>query len=909
MRLNRGLPAALTASLFALVVSATSVAAQQSAIAGTVTDAGSGQPLPDVQVQVIGAPGPGGSVTNRAGQFRVPVGPGTYTIVASMLGYEERRVEGVQVAAGETENVGIALASAAIALDPIQVTVGKQVQKATEAPAMVAVVSEIKIEEKVVASSMEHMKDVVGVDIINYGVSAGNVVVRGFNNIFSGAVHFLTDHRIASVPSLQVNLMNFVPSTDEDLARMEVVLGPGAALYGPNTANGVVHLITRSPLEGSNTTVSVAGGERSIFKGVFRTSQLLTENFGIKVSGSLFRGSEWPYVDSTEVRALRSASANYAAFAAGYGITEAEARQVGVRDYDIFRWGGEARADWRFTDNGTAIFQAGRSSNDGIELTGLGAGQTNDWVYSYFQGRVNVGRLFGQAYLNTSDSGDSFLLRRGARLVDKSKMWVAQLQHGLALADERVDLIYGLDYRKTTPDSDSTIYGRYESEDEITEIGAYGQAELDLTDQFSLIGALRFDDTSVLADPVWSPRAALVFTPAEQQAFRLTYNRATNTPTTLNMFLDINAGRVPGGAGQLGYLARATGPGEDGLHFMQNGAYQMRSPFSGAPRTPQLVSAQNLWINAVNFLLARGTPGVTPAWRSFNASGVAVLSVNPLTNAVLPLAQTVVPDVPRIEASTVETFEVGYQAVLGNRIALAADVWTSTRKNFTSPLTIWTPLLFLNPQQIGALLVQNGVPAAQAGALAAGLAPGGTPIPLGVITDPTVPTLGADLILTYVNYGKLDLWGSDVSVTAFLNPEWTLGLTASYVDKDHFRPEYEGVPQLVALNAPDKKGTITLGYRGMNNGIMGEVRGRFTSEFPASSGDYQGTRCVGGTGDLLEDCVAAATIVDVTAGYQIPNTGATVQFYVSNVFDADYRNFVAVPTIGRLAMLQLKYDF
>ena len=30
--------------------------------------------------------------------------------------------------------------------------------------------------------------------------------------------------------------------SDDDLQRIEVVLGPGSALYGPNTANGVVHM-------------------------------------------------------------------------------------------------------------------------------------------------------------------------------------------------------------------------------------------------------------------------------------------------------------------------------------------------------------------------------------------------------------------------------------------------------------------------------------------------------------------------------------------------------------------------------------------------------------------------------------------------------------------------------------------
>ena len=356
-----------------------------------------------------------GSITNLSGRFQVTVAPGTYTLVTEMIGYESRRVEGVQVVVGQATSVGIALASRPIVLDPIQVTVGRKLEKATEAPAAVSVVSEARIEEKVVMTPIEHMRDVVGVDVINYGMSGGNVVARGFNNIFSGALHFLTDNRIASIPSLQVNLMQFVPSTDEDIARMEVVLGPGAALYGPNTANGVLHVITKSPLEGSQTTVSVAGGERDVFKGVIRTSQLLNEDFGIKLSASYFRGREWEYTDPVERDALEDYTENPTAFADGYGISLEEAARVGRRDFDIERWGGEARADWRFADNGTAILQLGRSSNNGIELTGLGGSQVRDWTYNYYQARMNLGRLFAQAYLNMSDAGDTFLLRRAPR--------------------------------------------------------------------------------------------------------------------------------------------------------------------------------------------------------------------------------------------------------------------------------------------------------------------------------------------------------------------------------------------------------------------------------------------------------------------------------------------------------------
>src|SRR5688572_14670227 len=103
MRSQRTLPAVLTFSLLALLVGAIPAAAQQGLITGTVTDGGSGQPLPAVQVQVLSAAGQSsGSITNVSGRFQVPVAAGTYTVIATMIGYAENRVEGVQVAAGES---------------------------------------------------------------------------------------------------------------------------------------------------------------------------------------------------------------------------------------------------------------------------------------------------------------------------------------------------------------------------------------------------------------------------------------------------------------------------------------------------------------------------------------------------------------------------------------------------------------------------------------------------------------------------------------------------------------------------------------------------------------------------------------------------------------------------------------
>src|SRR5678815_4794478 len=88
--------------------------------------------------------------------------------------------------------------------------------------------------------------------------------------------------------------------TNEDIERIEVLLGPASALYGPNSANGVLHIITKSPFTSQGTTVTVDGGEQSIFRASVRNATVFGENVGVKLSGEYLRGKDFIYHDPGE---------------------------------------------------------------------------------------------------------------------------------------------------------------------------------------------------------------------------------------------------------------------------------------------------------------------------------------------------------------------------------------------------------------------------------------------------------------------------------------------------------------------------------------------------------------------------------------------------------------------------------
>ena len=929
--------------LIALCAAVAPAQAQNGTISGRVTAADGGNPLAGARVQArqegrVEAT----TITNADGRYRLSVDPGSYDVVATgNVGFEEVTGPTVNVTPGGAVTADFTLRVQPQVGDPLIVTANRgTVTRATEAPAHVEVISEREIRVRPAITPVDHLRAIPGIDVISQGVQSTNVVARGFNNIFSGSLHTLTDHRLASVPSLRVNVLHFVPSTDEDLERIEVVLGPGAALYGPNTASGVLHMLTRSPLTAPGTSASILGGERGMFQGTMRTAHRLNDQVGVKLSGQFLMGDEWGYVDPDEVAERQKFAADpffRQDLINSTGITPAQAdariETIGNRDNDVQRWSGEARVDWQPSTDLAAVFQTGVTNvGSGIELTGLGAAQVDDWRYMYYQARANLRRTFAQIYYNTSNAGDTYLLRTGQPITDESTLLVGQLQHGFHAASWQ-DFIVGADYFKTNPQTDGTINGIYEDEDETTEVGGYIQSQTTLSKKLDIVLAGRIDDHSALPDLIFSPRAAAVFKPVVGQAFRATYNRAFSTPTSLNQFLDLPTA-VPdqatkplnAAAARLGYSVRVQGTGTTGFNFRQaDGSYLMRSPFNPAGSTAFVpaAGAAAFFPATIAVAAARGAFATQPQLGQYLATlrpTPAQITADFVVSGGTPtaLSSLTLDEIAPIRETTTTTYELGYQGLIKDRLKLSVDLWRSEIDDFVTPLTISTPFITLNGPSMVAYLTQrfitdlNMAPAtaqATATALAVGTptSPGLAAIPVGVISSTEVNASGAQLLATYTNVNEtLDVSGVDLGAQYFVTDDWSVSVTGSLVTDDYFDTSVG----IVTLNAPKKKGSLGVEYRPVTGNFNGEVRARYNDDFPVKSGVYEATACLEGSPAGALPCVESFTLLDLNVGYSLPQfNGASIQLSVQNILDEEYRSFPGTPNIGRLALLRLRYEF
>ena len=915
--------------------------AQNGSIGGRVTDTTTSAPLSGAIVRALSGTSTAGSViAGEDGSYRITnLAPGTYDIVITRLGYLARRVPAVRVTAGQNTQIDVRMAEIVTQLNPAVVTASRSQEKALDAPASVSVVETREIQERPAVTVADHLRGIQGVDATTGGIAQTNIVTRGFNNAFSGALLTLEDYRFAAVPSLRVNVPLLFTGTDEDIERIEVLLGPASALYGPNSSSGVLHVITKSPFTSQGTMLTLDGGERSILRGSFRHANTVGQKFGFKLSGEYFTGKDWEFTDPAEPARIPRPN----------GTPGGRDTVGNVRDNDVKRWTGEGRIDIRPRENVELITTYGVSKIiSGLELTGTnGTAQAKNWTYQSIQERFRWGRLFAQVFANFSDAGNkdsndtkgTFLLRTGTPIVDNSRVIAAQIQHGVDLFDAKETLVYGADYIFTNPRTGGTINGRNEENDDVKEIGAYVQSTTHLNKHFDFVGAIRVDNHDVLDQTFWSPRVALIFKPTETQNIRATYNRAFSTPANFSFFLDLPQAFIPI-TSTIGYQVRGLGVPSSGFTFRRNcatgvGQLCMRSPFPITGPTGTVTGAPNTVVDAnaaqyyrtlvggnqariVDSLIAAGVAPQNAAavfGAIFGANTAAVQTLlrlfrppgrgNP-TPTFLQIQPSSVEDLERLKATTTDAYELGYKGILGNRARLAIDLWYQRKTNFTTAAQNVTPNAFLDPTTLGAALAATLTAQAQAGRippqsvarLATFLTTQLASVPIGTVVPESQLANTPSLFFSYRNIAKtIDYQGVDLAFDYLLTDRFTVIATYSWVS-DVIFPDIVSGPDTLVLNSPDNKATLTTRYRDEARGVSLELRGRYANAFPVNSGVYVGD-------------VPVNAFLDASFSWRLPLPGQSVTWSITgtNITNNKRITFIGTPEIGRLLMTRLQYSF
>jgi outer membrane cobalamin receptor len=241
--------------------------------------------------------------TDEGGQFKInDVGAGHYTVVAEATGFMQSAVVSVDVPATGTASVSLRLDIAAIS-DRVVITATRTAAQSNELGGSIAVITSEDLRRTNQSLVSEPLRLIPGLVVAQTGGRGGitSIFARGGES----------DYNKVLIDGVPVNsaggLFDFASLTPENLDRVEVVRGPGSALFGSDAMTSVIQLVTR---RGSSSVPEFEfSGEGGSFDFHRETARLAGQqgrfdyatSFGFQTTDGRFRNSD--YIN-------RSASAN-----------------------------------------------------------------------------------------------------------------------------------------------------------------------------------------------------------------------------------------------------------------------------------------------------------------------------------------------------------------------------------------------------------------------------------------------------------------------------------------------------------------------------------------------------------------------------------------------------------------------
>jgi iron complex outermembrane receptor protein len=140
------------------------------------------------------------------------------------------------------------------------VTASRKSQAVQDVAAAVYVISREDIQHAGATSLPEALRLAPGVSVARLSSGRWAVTARGFNNRFANKLLVLLDGRTIYSPLFSGVLWETEGTLIEDIERIEVIRGPGAALWGANAVNGVINILTRKARDTTGTLVAASAG-------------------------------------------------------------------------------------------------------------------------------------------------------------------------------------------------------------------------------------------------------------------------------------------------------------------------------------------------------------------------------------------------------------------------------------------------------------------------------------------------------------------------------------------------------------------------------------------------------------------------------------------------------------------------
>ena len=395
----------------------------------------------------------------------------------------------------------------------IEVTsASKKVQRVADVGAAVFVITQEDMRRSGARSIPEALRLAPGVQVARIDANKWAVSIRGFNGRFANKLLVLMDGRSVYTPLFSGVFWDAQDTLLADIDRIEVIRGPGAALWGANAVNGVINIITKSATDTLGGLVNIGGG--------------------------------------TEERGFAEAR---------YGMSLSEAADIRFyakhldRDSGMDAAGNQAHDAWHMSRGGFRL-DSRATERDILTIQG-----------EYYDGSVGENYLLNKlptpgdpavSRMTDADNGTRgwHLLSRWERTLSGTSGMVLQLyydryqvgmvgatgkmdivdmdfQHHFALGKKQ-DIIWGAGYRFSRDDIENTFAVSLlptQKDSHLTSFFLHDEIEL-IPEHLSLILGSRFERNNYSGFEI-QPNGRLIWTPTPRHTLWTAVSRAVRTPS------------------------------------------------------------------------------------------------------------------------------------------------------------------------------------------------------------------------------------------------------------------------------------------------------------------------------------------------------------------------------------------
>lgn len=224
-------------------------------LTGTITDAGTGDELPGVNITLVGTVL--GAASDGDGQYRIDNIPvGTYDVQITMIGYKRELKSDVVIRANSQTSLDVQLQETVIETPELMVTANKRRQSIQDSPNSIGVLTNKDFARRNNVRLDEILQYSSGVNFVGSQVNIRGS--SGFNYGAGSRVLFLVDG-VPVMPGDSGDIKwNMIPATQ--IERVEVIKGAGSALYGSSALGGVINIITKKASSKPVTNLRISSG-------------------------------------------------------------------------------------------------------------------------------------------------------------------------------------------------------------------------------------------------------------------------------------------------------------------------------------------------------------------------------------------------------------------------------------------------------------------------------------------------------------------------------------------------------------------------------------------------------------------------------------------------------------------------